>query len=639
MLLLPMRKLLSILCVWLMLLNTFSVFATTRYVAASAGPFSGGTACNTQTAITITTWNALTLSAGDNTFVCGTITLGTNATGFIFPNGGTSGNPVTLTFDTGADLKASYWNPSNGAVFINGLSNVVVNGGSTCGRQNGATVACNGTIENTANGTALANHQNSYGVLMNGCTPNCIVENLNISNIYVNQGTAPSGTDQAGANTVGIRLTASNTGAQIIGNIITTVSIGIQQDFGSVTSSNLVIDHNVISDMHWGINVGAGNGNSDISLGNDLSYNEITNWTNWICPANSGGNVPGCTDKADDVFHTDGMILFSFASTVSTFTATMHDNYIHGDLGSGSPTAFFYCAQNASCTEYNNLLISTSTLGGQHIVWNDTHQCSDKMFNNTLEAVESNDIAITFGTSTCSAVSSQGLAVIENNIATGVGYGLNDYSTLTADVGTSDHNVWQTPGGGAPQMFTGGATSISYATWTGTDGFDANSSTSTPNLNGSFVPQPTSSAIGRGLPLSSPAGLSLDAAGNARHTTGTCTPGTSGCDDAGAFMYQASGPVIPPAPVPSLFADDVSVNQFNELGRKWPAFGAIAEIARENPPTLSIEKTRSLPRGLFRGSRSNVRLDHLLSTPHCSSTSAQSYPHLRAGEGLECVAQ
>ena len=40
------------------LMATTPVFCTTRYIAASAGTFSGGTACNGQTAVTVSTWNS-----------------------------------------------------------------------------------------------------------------------------------------------------------------------------------------------------------------------------------------------------------------------------------------------------------------------------------------------------------------------------------------------------------------------------------------------------------------------------------------------------------------------------------------------------------------------------------------------------
>jgi hypothetical protein len=545
--------------------------ATTRYVAQSAGTFTGGTACNGQTAITPATFSGTTNSAGDINWICGTITATSNTTPITVLGNGSSGNPVLINFDTGAILQAPYFSSSTGAIFVSGRSYIVINGGTTCGRQNSATVACNGTIQNTANGTSLANHQTSYGVLLNGCTPGCIVENLNILNIYVNQGTAPSGTDVAGINTTGVRLTGSNTGAIVTGNIITTTSIGVQQDFGSVTSSNLTISHNVISDMHWGVNIGAGNGNSDISLGNVIAYNEITNWTNWICPANSGSNSPGCTDKADDIYHTDGIIVFNVASTVSTYTGTHHDNYIHGDLGSGSPTSFDYCAQNASCTLYNELYVNTGFLQFG-LAWLNTKQCSDKLYDSTLVGINSNDIGVTFGTSTCQLAGSVGNAVIENNIII-AGFGLHDYSVLTTDVGTSDHNVFRTPGGGVPQMATNDSTFISFATWQ-SDGFDGNSSTATPNLNGSYIPQPTSSAIGRGANLfSTLAGnvLNTDAAGNSRGG-GACTPvpNTTGCWDAGAYQFTSGGTACGPPSYPCFVSSTTAVNYPASI----PSFGS-----------------------------------------------------------------
>jgi len=547
-------------CLGILLWSSLS-FGTTRYIASSAGTFTGGTACNGQTAITPATWNGLSLSAGDISYICGTITASAGGNVLTVPSSGSSGNPISIIFDTGAILQATYFSGTNGAIRINGKSYIVIDGsdtGTACGRQNNATVTCNGIIQNTANGTSLANQQASFGVVISGCTPGCVVKNLNIKNIYVNQGTAPSGSDSAGSATAGVELTGSNTGLQVINNIITTVSIGIQEDYGSNTSNSKVFNHNVISDMHWGINDGAGNGNSDISTGNDFSYNEITNWTNWTCPANG----PGCTDKTD-TFHTDGMIVYNFSSTVSTFSATMHDNYIHGDLGNGSPTAFIYCAQNASCVMYNNLGISTSSATMSGLFWLDTNKCSDTMYNNTISGVNSNDIGITFGTSTCQLVGDQGKNIIENNIVINVGQGLHDYGVLVNDVGTSDHNVWRTPGGGAPNFNTSDSTSLSFATWQG-DGFDANSSTSSPNLNGSYVPQPSSSAIGRGANLNSLLSgvLNTDFYGITRGG-GSCTPtvNVSGCWDSGMAMYAPSSPVATPtfSPVAGTYTGTQSV--------------------------------------------------------------------------------
>jgi len=90
--------------------------------------FSGGTACNGQTAITLATWNATAESAGDVTWVCGTITVAQSGNGFVFGWGGASGNPLVLNFDMGSILQSNAFGtasnilPNNpgGAILING---------------------------------------------------------------------------------------------------------------------------------------------------------------------------------------------------------------------------------------------------------------------------------------------------------------------------------------------------------------------------------------------------------------------------------------------------------------------------------------------------------------------------------------
>ena len=154
--------------------------STTRYIA-SGGSYSGTDVhCAGQSYITPAAWNALggSLAPDDVSWVCGSFTGTGGSTLLTFPNSGTSGHPIILNFASDADLAAPYWNGSNGAVSCNGKSYVTVNG-------EGA-----GIIENTANGTNLANHQQTYGIGFTSCT-HVIVENLIIRNIYVNAGTAP----------------------------------------------------------------------------------------------------------------------------------------------------------------------------------------------------------------------------------------------------------------------------------------------------------------------------------------------------------------------------------------------------------------------------------------------------------------
>ncbi|MGA8528797.1 MAG: hypothetical protein WB622_03725, partial [Acidobacteriaceae bacterium] len=69
---------------------TPSANATTRYIAQTAGTFSGGKACSGQTTITPATFNNTTNAAGDVNYVCGTITVAANTEALIVNGSGTS---------------------------------------------------------------------------------------------------------------------------------------------------------------------------------------------------------------------------------------------------------------------------------------------------------------------------------------------------------------------------------------------------------------------------------------------------------------------------------------------------------------------------------------------------------------------
>ncbi len=102
-------------------------------------------------------------------------------------------------------------------------------------------------------------------------------------------------------------------------------------------ASNIQIYSNTISDMDWGINVGGGD-SGDTANNLAIYDNNITNWTNWQYPTSA--------------LHQDGIILFNVGNSSAGLTANIYSNYIHGDLGTGSPTGFIYCADFTSCTIY-----------------------------------------------------------------------------------------------------------------------------------------------------------------------------------------------------------------------------------------------------------------------------------------------
>jgi len=131
------------------------------------------------------------LSSGDwvggNTIhLCGVIKTAVTAQG-----SGSSGNVIQLLFETGARISLPYC-PASGCLQIDGRSYITVDGGIPCGPSVTNKASCNGIIEATANGSALANRvADSIGVRLNNVT-HVEVKNLLIQNMYVH--TSPSDT-------------------------------------------------------------------------------------------------------------------------------------------------------------------------------------------------------------------------------------------------------------------------------------------------------------------------------------------------------------------------------------------------------------------------------------------------------------
>jgi hypothetical protein len=507
------RRLL-VLTVLVFLAAAGSAFASAAniYITQSGSP-SGNCTTGVQTPAffnAAANWGtgASQIGPGTTVLICGTFTGAAGATEFSFLGSGTSASPITLKFDTGASLTSPYWSGSNGAIGCSSKSYVDVDGGT------------NGVITNSANGTNQANQQQSFGVSFSSCT-NVEIKNLTVKNIYINNGSSSSATDVNGQYTACIALSGTSTGSLVHNNTVSQCKIGVMVSADANGSAvNDQIYSNNISDMDWGINAGGGD-SGDIITGLLIHDNTITNWTNWQYPTAT--------------MHQDGIILYNYATGSATLTASVYNNYIYGDLGVGSPTGFIYCAQNATCQMYNNLLVNTGhKIYG--IIWVGTGASCSKLYNNTIVGL-SGDFAITLGTGAITSGSCN--PVIENNIVTGVSVGLNDYGTLASDVGTSNYNVWA----GSPQMVSNDSTYLTFSTWQG-EGFDAKSSTASPGVAASNpVPTTSSSAYNLGANLASLgiAALDADRVGTARPSSGTWT--------AGAYSITSGAAPTPPGNV------------------------------------------------------------------------------------------
>ena len=95
----------------------------------------------------------------------------------------------------------------------------------------------NFVIQNTANGTSLANQQGSTGIFITGAD-HVIVRNFNIVSIYQNGGGSPSATDTGGNGTADIQVVGPSTNIAIYNNTLNSSRIGISSDTSSSSGPN-----------------------------------------------------------------------------------------------------------------------------------------------------------------------------------------------------------------------------------------------------------------------------------------------------------------------------------------------------------------------------------------------------------------
>jgi hypothetical protein len=183
------------------------------------------------------------IGPGTTVLLCGTFTDTTAGdTLLTFQNGGTSGNPITLLFDTGATLtNTNYWSV-NGAIHNNGHDYITVDGGT------------NGLVQNTGNGSGLANQAQSRGVFYENCANGCVVKNMHVSGIYTHIAGQEDGPLDSTAS--GIAFNASSNITAGPGNVVTNAANCIEVNAGNLSESNIEIYGDVVSRCNWGIFVG-----------------------------------------------------------------------------------------------------------------------------------------------------------------------------------------------------------------------------------------------------------------------------------------------------------------------------------------------------------------------------------------------
>jgi len=441
------------------------------------------------------------IGPGDTVHLCGAFTGTDGQTLLTVPISGSVGEPITIAFETGATLSAAYWGSDvNGAITISSKNYITIDGGT------------NGIIQNTDNGTALGSQASSTGIYINAAT-NIEVKNLTIQDIYANGGSSADATDTSGVDTANIIMTGNLTNVSIHDNTLSAARVGIQTEYGGYDLDTISIYNNVISDHSWGISMGSGTGGETTS-GINIYNNEITDWDNWQCPSNSAF----CTDKTD-TYHSDGIFIYGWRG--NPITANIYNNYIHGTLGPASATAMIYCSwgggaagYGSTCNIFNNLLVEepSSNTNNQMLItmrYTGGHQ----IYNNTF-----------VGQTTAAGIAmyiSGNESKVKNNIVVDKKWAIYSlYATTPEDLFTTtadcDYNIWSVQSGDKFGV-NNGATRYDWSEWQAL-GYDANSTTTNPNLSGTYYPQATSPGLAVGADLTSVGitALNSDRDGDAR---------------------------------------------------------------------------------------------------------------------------
>ncbi len=493
-----------------MLLTSAAALANDVYIAQNAAGSANGSDCADAYAATYfntaSNWTAGTplgaqIGPGTTVHLCGTFTVAPGTTGLTFQGSGSSGNPITLLFEAGANFTAPYF---ANAITANNKSYLTING-QTTGSSTSA-------IANTDNGTGLDNQQGSNAIALTSCN-NCTVENITIGPLYVHTCTLPVAncTDANGSGTGGIYVNGGSN-LTINNTVVHDTRWCVLYNFaGGSTSSNVTISNNTVYNCDHGIAVGSGNANAILN-GLQIFGNTIHDGANW--------------DNAANAFHHDGIHVWSSHPGAAINLNYTYNNYIYGNWGVGLNSLIFQQGSQTSDYVFNNLLVDGTTASHYGCGLICLLPSGVSVLNNTV--IGQNSAAGTginvYGTN----------VVVENNAMSSMMIATRISGSAT--VKTWDHNAYYNIAAGK------GWNLSSFSAWQQWK-LDLHGSNKPLNLSPSFSPTLTSAALlqmGANLSGLGLAPLNFDKAGVAR-------PSSPNAWDVGAYQFVAP-PNTPAAP-------------------------------------------------------------------------------------------
>ncbi len=491
------------------------------------------------------------IGPGTTVHLCGTFTGAANTTLLSAHGNGSPGNPIEVLFEAGATLTS----PA-AATFINlnSASYFVIDGGKPCGwsNVNQATTPCNGTIQNTANGSASLGYANQIQTtaIAGGSGTNIEVRNLNISNLYVHD---PSSNDTAPSIPTPSCFTDLGDTLSFHNNIAHDVNWCLNG------GTHFSVYNNEIYHFDHAIGMGP-NSNGQIATGIYFYNNYVHDTQNW--------------DTASNSYHHDGVHLWAYCSDGSSICSGTYwtSVYIYNNVFSGGwgndNTAFIFLEGNVhNAWVFNNYANASSghlntavfyLAGGDGI----------SAINNTC--VGAGEAATSGNGGACISISGPSLT-LENNILANqdelIGAGGDAFKTsIPSSVKAISNDTYMKPGNNAFIWCTLGTSSCNFtpslSIWVSGSGETHAQSVAALSVNSNGTLQAGSPAIGAGAnlygtcngqPNPGLGALCSDAKGTPRpaSASGPC-PGSTGCWDAGAFSSATS--VTPPLAPSSLTA-------------------------------------------------------------------------------------
>jgi hypothetical protein len=462
------------------------------YVSQTGAGSQNGTSAGNDYPVTFLTTSGNWGSGGGQVGPGVTVMLeGNITTAFSILGSGSTGNPITIQFDTGATMSAPTWGPTQ-AIVAQNKHDIVIDGGGTN----------NGAIYCTATGFGLAHGNPCNGIAIESCT-NFTVQNIAVTNIYL---------------AVQNQESDSSSGSCIY-----------VSDGGGLGSQNILVSNVLTHDSSIGFGGAFGPTAKNWKFVNSESYN-----CNWCCQVSdlANGFLDGLTisndyfhsqsiwnDPADNNHHNE---VYVFTANGGTNTNTVIcATHFGGGLGGSFQTSQCFIKGNvANALVINDIFDATDGSGAgtaqlfAQIAYETAHYTVG-IFNDTFQGSGNNNTAVNVGDLSDDAFPAvhNPNYCISNCIFDGVFTAVAQFYSTNNTVSEDYDLVFGITSGATFAAGTGMSSSPqSLAAWQAL-GRETHIVQGNPLLNSSFQPQTGSAAIGAAATL---AGFTADLSGAAR---------------------------------------------------------------------------------------------------------------------------